>query len=737
MHRSCPICEASCGLRVEVDRAARRVLRIGGDPQDPRSRGYLCPKAWAIQGVFEDPDRVRRPLRRRSGSWHEVSWEDAFDEVADRLRGVQRAHGAHAVGSYIGNPVGHDVGTQLYLGHLMGALGSPRSFSAITMDQFPQVVAARLMFGRGMLPVPDLDRTELLVMLGANPVVSQGSIMSAPDMRRRLRELRARGGKLVVVDPRRSETAEVADRHIFIRPGSDAYLLFAMVHVLFAEDLVDLGRLGEFSEGVEVLHELAGPFSPDAVADATGVPPEATRWLARELAGAERACCYGRIGTCTQEFGTLASWLIYSLGVLTGHLDAPGGPMFPRQATGQLEPVDREAPPMPYGRFRTAVRGLPEVNGTLPSAALAEEIDAAGEDRIRALVTIAGNPVLSTANGDRLARALERLDFMLSLDIYLNETTRHADFILPSTVHLEVENYDYLFQGTSIRHMVRWSGQVFEPEPGARDQWEILLELGARLSGTTAEELEERAFDRLLTRHVGPGAPRCRDVTPEDARAKLGERPGPMRIVDLMLRAGPFGDGFDDAAEGLSLARLRAADRALDLGPLEPRLPDILRTPGRRIQLAPIYLVKDVERLRGVLAARSDAKGLRLVGRRQLRNMNSWLHNVSALASGRERCTLMIHPADAEALGIANGVAVRVRSRVGEVCAQAQITDEMMPGAVSLPHGFGHTAPGTRLSVASQRQPGANANALTDELGLDVASGTSIANGIPVEVESA
>ncbi|MDG2308272.1 MAG: molybdopterin-dependent oxidoreductase [Candidatus Binatia bacterium] len=733
LHRSCPICEASCGLVLRLDPEERRVLGVTGDENDPRSRGYLCPKAFGMQAVFEDADRIRRPLRRIGADWEEIGWDAALDEVAGRLVDLQRSHGSGCIASYIGNPIGSDVGAQLYLRHLTSALASPRAFSAITMDQFPKVVSSRLMYGNGaVLPIPDVDRTDFLLVLGGNPVVSQGSLMSAPDMKGRLRSLRERGGRLVVVDPRRSETAAVADEHVFIRPGTDAFFLFAMVHAMFEENLLRPGRLAEFTDGMEDVRALAEEFAPERVSAITGIAAHDIRSITRAFAGAKRACCYGRIGTCTQEFGTLASWLVDVVSILSGNLDSPGGAMFPRPATGQIEPSSTIGAEMPLGRWRTVVRGLPEVNGTLPSAALAEEIDSAGEDRIRALVTISGNPVLSTANGARLSRALEQLDFMVGLDIYMNETTRHADVLLPSTVQLEFENYDYLFEGTTTRNMARWSGAAFAPEPGSMHQWQIFLELAARMTGRSCDDLDDAAFDTLLRRRLATRP----DIEPSYVRARLPDR-GPMRLLDVMIRSGPYGDGFDDDADGLSLSKLHKREHATDLGPLEPRFPELLRTPGRRIVLAPEHITRDVVRLRSRLETTGSDTRLRLVGRRQLRNMNSWLHNVKVFSAGRTRCTLLMNPADAERCGVEDGGRAEVRSRVGAVTVDVQVSDEMMAGVVSLPHGFGHADPKTRLAVAASQQPGVNSNELTDERELDVPSGTSVANGIPVEVRSA
>jgi anaerobic selenocysteine-containing dehydrogenase len=741
VHRSCPICEASCGLVLKVDREERRVLDLRGDEADPRSRGYLCPKAVAAVQVYQDPDRLREPHwrpNRRTHRFEPLAWEDAYELAGSRLRRIRAEHGKDALALYIGNPIGHDLSGLLYVAIFLQALPTERLFTAATMDQQPKNLSSRLLYGEvWAIPIPDLDRTQYLLCLGGNPVISQGSLMSAPDARSRLRALRARGGRLVVVDPRRSETAQLADRHLAIRPGTDACFLFALVHTLFAEGLVRLGRLAAFTDGVDAVRELAAPFSPEATAAVTGLAPAAVREVARELAAAQRGCCYGRIGTCTQSFGTLASWLVDVVNVLTGHLDEPGGAMFPRPATGQAEARDWDGVRLAYGRWRSRVRGLPECEGQLPVAVMAEEMEAAsaGQARARALVTVCGNPVLSTPNGARLARALGELDFMLSLDLYVNETTRHADLILPTTTQLEHSNYDFLFQGTSVRNFARWSPRVFEPEPSLPDLGQAMLEVAARAGGARAEQLDELMFQGMLARFCGEKGVRRPEVPVERARAALGDERGPERLLDLMLRTGPYGDGFDDAAEGLSLAKLKAVPHALDLGPLEPRLPGILRTEGRRLNLVHPILADDVARLRDALAQHRERPGqMLLIGRRQLRNMNSWLHNAPALAKGRPRCTLLVNPADAERLGLVEGATAVVRSKAGEVAAPVELSPDLLPGVVSLPHGFGHTDPQAQVHIAGARQPGANSNQLCDEYAIDLPSGTSVANGIPVEV---
>jgi anaerobic selenocysteine-containing dehydrogenase len=732
--RTCNLCEAHCGVAVELEHGAVRTVR--GDPDDPLSRGYICPKAYALKGLQEDPDRLRVPLIREGGRWREADFEEALELAASRLRAVRDAHGTDAVATYLGNPTAHDFGAGLTLPTFLRAFGTRRRFSASSVDQFPKMLSSCLVFGAPLaVPVADIDHTDLLFVFGANPLASNGSLMTAPDFPGRLRRLRERGGRLVVFDPRRSETAGVADEHVFVRPGSDAFLLFALVHVLFEERLARPGRLADFTRGIDEVEALARDFAPESVARATGVPADTTRRLARELAAAPRAAVYGRIGTCTQAFGTLASWLVDVLNVLTGNLDRPGGALFPRPAHAPANERPRRAGRVPHGRWRSQVRDLPEFTGELPVACLAEEIDSAGESRIRALVTVAGNPALSTPNAARLAKALDSLEFMVSIDVYRNETTRFADVILPTTTALERPNYDLAFHGFSVRNHARWSPATLPKPAGARHPWEVLLELAARVNGASLAQLDELAFGALLGATVGAPGTACPDVSEADARARLGDAPGPERLLDLMLRAGPYGDRFDDAAPGLSLEKLKAAEHGVDLGPLASRLPDMLATASGEIELAPPMLVADVPRLRAALDAAAQP-GFVLVGRRHLRSNNSWMHNVPALAKGKERCTLLVHPDDARRLGLAAGGRARVRSRVGNVEVPVELTDAMMPGVVSLPHGHGHDAPGAALGVAARR-PGVNSNLLADETLLDVPSGNAVLNGIPVELARA
>jgi anaerobic selenocysteine-containing dehydrogenase len=597
------------------------------------------------------------------------------------------------------------------------------------------------MFGTGTtVPVPDVDRTDHLLILGANPLASNGSLMTAPDMRGRLRALRTRGGKVVVIDPRRSRTAEEADEHHFIRPGTDAHLLFALVHVLFEEGLVAVEpRLAGLCDGLEVVGELASPFTPAAVAEVTGIEAETIVRIARELAAAPRAAVYGRIGTCTQEFGGIASWLVDVLNLLTGNLDREGGAMFPLGAAGHSNAsgTPGRGRGARFGRWGSRVRGLGEIFGELPVACLAEEIDTPGDGQVRALITISGNPVVSTPNSARLDEALGSLEFMVSLDVYVNETTRHADVILPAPSPLRRSHYDLALYLFAVRNVARYSPPALPPEPGVPDEWETLLRLAGIAFGlgpnADVAAIDAGVARTLLERDVATPESPVYGRSVDQLMEALEPRVGPERLLDAMLRVGPYGDGFGTGSAGLTLAALEAAPHGIDLGPLQPRLPDALRTASGMIELAPEPLVVDVPRLRESLGAPSRNGDLVLIGRRQLRSNNSWMHNLPVLVKGKPRCTLHIHPDDAARLELADGADAEVRSRVGSVVAQVEVTDAIMPGVVSLPHGWGHDAPGVRMAVASANA-GTNSNVLADDLLVDAVSGNAVLNGIPVEL---
>ena len=740
--RTCPFCEATCGLEVTI--RGEDVVSVRGDDQDPFSRGFLCPKSQGLKQLHEDPDRLTRPLVRRDGELVEASWEEAFAAVDEGLSRVLAESGRDAVAVYLGNPAAHSLGPMLYGPAFAKALGSKNIYSASTVDQMPKQVSAGLMFGAGLsVPVPDVDRTDHLLILGANPLVSNGSLLTAPDMRGRIRAIRERGGKVVVVDPRRSRTAREASEHHFIRPGTDAHLLFAIAGVLVDEGLADPGAAAEHASGAERIAELAEPFTPEAVAPLCGIEADQIRRLARELAGAERAAVYARIGTTTQRFGTLASWLVDVLNYLTGNLDREGGAMFPLAAVGQRNssgsgPVGRG---VRIGRWASRVAGRPEVFGELPVVGLAEEITTPGEGQVRALVTVAGNPCVSTPDAAALEAAVETLDFIVSLDIYVNETTRHADVILPAPEPLAKAHYDFALYQLAVRSVANYSPPVLDRAPEQPDEWETVLRLAAIVAGQGPDAdlaaWDELVINTLVGREVALPGSRVQGRSAEELVAELGERRGPERVLDFMLRAGPFGDGFGAEPDGLTLARLERSPHGIDLGPMRPRLPDVLRTASGKIELAPEPIVVDVPRLRAELeAAEPPGNGaMTLIGRRQLRSNNSWMHNLPALVKGKDRCTAQVNPADAERLGLADGGLARISSEVGELTAPIEVTDEIMAGVVSIPHGWGHDVDGVRLGVASEH-PGVNSNLLAP-VAVDLPSGNAVLNGIPVEVTAA
>lgn len=736
-YKTCSLCEATCGL--EIVTRGREVLSIRGDEQDVFSHGYLCPKAYGLKELDADPDRLRHPMLRDGDEWRPVTWDEAFEDINKHLTSIIQTHGRNAVAFYAGNPNVHNLASLLYISALLQTAGTRNIYSATSVDQLPKQISAGLMFGTGLsVPIPDIDHTDYMLLLGANPLVSNGSLMTAPDMRGRIRALRQRGGKLVVIDPYRTRTAQAANEHYFIRPGSDAYFLFALAHVLFEESLVKFGHLAEYVNGLDEIEMLARAFSPERVAATCGIEADTIRALARELAAAERAVVYGRIGTCTQEFGTLASWLVDVLNVLTGNLDREGGAMFPRAAAGarNTNGLPGVGKGIQFGRWKSRVRGLPEFFGELPVSCLAEEIATAGDGQIKALVTLAGNPILSTPNSQRLQAALASLDYIVSVDIYLNETTRYANVILPPPSPLEHSHYDMAFYQLSVRNVANYSSPLFEHEAGTLEEWEIFLRLAGIFAGqgpqATIEMLDTMVVSTLIQRDVALKGSRVEGRAIGELLASLQPRRGPERMLDFMLRSGPYGDGFDAQQTGLSLSVLEANPHGVDLGPLQPRIPEVLRTRSGKIELAPSLLVEDVKRLE---TAFNSANGqILLIGRRDLRSNNSWMHNLHVLAKGKNRCTLHIHPRDATRLDLVEGEMATVASRVGTVEIPVEITDTIMPGVVSIPHGWGHGVTGTKLHIA-QEHAGVNTNILTDEERIDPLSGNAMLSGISVKVE--
>jgi anaerobic selenocysteine-containing dehydrogenase len=703
--RTCNVCEAMCGMMITVEGEGRdrRITSIRPDEDDVFSRGHICPKGPAMREVLEDPDRLRHPMKRTASGWQRISWDEAFDETCERLLAVQREHGKDAVGLYMGNPIVHNHGTALLATGFARALRSKNRFDANSQDANPKLYACMLMYGDATsITLPDVDRTDYMLMLGANPAASNGSLMTLGDVKGRLTGIVKRGGKLVIVDPRRTETAAWASEHLSIRPGADAAFLLALVHEILASGKVDEAALARTTRGLGDLRAAAAGYSADRVAAAVGIDAATIRRVAGELVAAKRAVVYGRVGTCTNPFGATASWLIEALNVLTGNFDREGGAMFSKPAV-EISGLARKLVGNHYGRWRSRVRKLPELNGQLPASVMAEEMETPGPGQIRALATIAGNPVLSTANGERLSRAMAKLDFMVSVDFYINETSRHAHIILPPTHALEHGHYDIVFHTLQVRNTVKYSVPVVEPAEDTLEDWQILYELGMRLGGLTGSKVADGAL-KLAWR--------------------AGLRLPPDRLLDLLLRRSAY--------KGLSLGKLKKTPHGIDLGPLVPMRKDRVIHPEHRVELAPQAFLADVPRVATWLDEK--AEGLVLIGRRHLRTNNSWMHNAHSLVKGPDRSQLMMNGKDAGRLGLTDGARVKVTSRVGAVEAVVAVTDAMREGVVSLPHGYGHHSIADTMRIAGPL-PGPNINALTDELVVEPLTGTAVLNGVPVVVE--
>jgi anaerobic selenocysteine-containing dehydrogenase len=683
---------------LEIEFEASEIFSIRGDKQDPLSRGHFCPKALALKDVQNDPDRLRHPVKRFGDQWREITWDEAFDLVVDNLVAIRSQYGPNSIGIYLGNPCVHNYGMLTHGSHFFGPLKTRNRFSATSLDQLPHHLVSYQMYGHQMLiPIPDIDQTDYFLMIGGNPVASNGSIMTVPDIKKRISALQARNGKLVVIDPRRSETARLANEHIFIRPGSDVYFLLALLNTLFKSGMPQTGKLTGIADGLDKVREAVNPYTPEAAEPITGIPAKTILRLAAELKTAKTAVCYGRMGVSVQRFGSLCQWLIQLINIVTGNLDKPGGALFTHPAFDTIAGAGSR--PGHYNEWQSRVSGFPEFSGELPTAAMAEEILTPGEGQVRALVTAAANPVLTATNGTRLEKALDSLEFMVALDFYINETTRFADVILPPTFALEHDHYDIAFNVLAVRNIARYNQPLFEKPPGTLHDWEILTELGRRLT------------------------------------SKLGvkSRPevSPDQMLDFALQTGPYSAQAGHQA-ALSLAGLKEHRHGLDLGPLKPSLPERLATENKRIQCAPDLFLNDIARVDQELKSEAgDQKSLLLISRRHLFDANSWLHNIPRLLKGRDRCRLLIHPRDAMRFEMEDGDMVRVTSRTGEVEVSITISDEMMPGVLSLPHGWGHHRPGTRLPVA-QKSAGVSFNDLSDDGAVDPISGNAVLNGIPV-----
>ncbi len=695
-YRACNLCEAICGLEIKTQ--GDQVLSIKGDKKDPLSRGYICPKGIAMEDIYTDPDRLKRPVKRQGDSWVEISWEQAYAEIADKLVSVQEQHGQNAVAFYAGNPNVHNYGSMTHASVLRKAVQSKIHFSATSLDQLPHHLTSYSLYGhQSLIPVPDIDHTNYMLIIGGNPLASNGSIMTSPDIPKRLKGIQQRGGRFIVIDPRRTETAEIADQHLFIRPGTDAWLLMAMLNTLFAEDLINTGHLTDLLVGTDEVRSACAAFSPELAEQRTGVGAEQIHQLARDMASTEGAVCYGRMGVSVQVYGTLCQWAIQMINILTNSLDVRGGMMASSPAFGFIKPGESGAGH--FAAFHSRVSGLPEFAGELPVTVMAEEMLTEGEGQIRGLITTAGNPVLSAPNGNYMDQALAGLDFMVCIDIYINETTQHADIILPPTSALEHDHYDLAFHRLAVHNTARFNEAVFEPDEGTRHDWEIFNELGLAVAARKGMEVKPL--------------------------------PSPDKLIDRGIQRGPYSAAAGHELE-LTLDKIKQHPHGLDIGPLQPSLPERLCTSDGKIRLMADYIVEDLARL-GDEKQETDKDELLLIGRRHIRSNNSWMHNSHRLVKGKPRWQLLMHPDDMAAHQLQDQSQVRIRSRVGEVQTQVLASDEVMPGVVSLPHGWGHKRQGVALNIAAE-QGGVSCNDLTDDKLVDRASGNSALNGVPVKV---
>jgi anaerobic selenocysteine-containing dehydrogenase len=734
--RKCPICEAGCGVLVTVDAAQRKVIEIRGDEHDPLSRGYVCPKSQGMKVLREDRDVLTRPLRRRGKDFEEIGWDEAFALAAERFQHIKQQHGANANALYVGNPTAHNPGGLLYTLSCAMALGTRSLFSSTTVDHMPKVLSTGLMFGdQSLIPVPDLDRTDYLLMLGANPCISGGSLMTAPGMDRRIAEIRERGGQVVVVDPRRTETAVLASRHVPIRPGTDAHFLLGVLRVLFDEGLARPGRLEAHMNGLAEVTALARSFALADVAAASGIAVEVIVDIARGFARAPTAACYGRTGSSQQAFGSVTSWLIDVLNAVTGNLDRPGGAMIPMGITPSIFLNERyQNGGAPHHRWHSRVRGLPEVAGQLPVVVMAEEMLTPGPGQIRGLLTICANPVLSSPNGPRLSEALASLDFMVACDIYLGETSRHADLVLPGSGHLERADWPIFTSTFQVRHVAKWVDKVFEPAPGTKTDGEIMLGLAAKIAGASEQVMDDALAGHFLQGAEAAGGLGGKSVA--EATALLEQQQGSDRIYEILLRTHHFGDHFGARPDGLTLAKVKAADHGIDMGPLFERLPQALGTPSGKLELAPELLMQEAPHLRAAMAQAVAGDDMLMIGRRQLHSINSWMHNIRALNRGPDKCTALMHPHDAARRQLSQGDRINIRRGDKHIVLPVTLSDEMMPGVISVPHGWGHDAPDSRLSYATTR-PGTNSNLVASEFDVDGPSGNAVLTGFTVTVQRA
>lgn len=764
-YRTCNICEASCGI--EIQHLNGEIVSIKGDKKDPLSQGHICPKAVALQDIQNDPNRLRKPIKKTANGWEEISWPDALDEVASKVKTLQQKYGNDSVGLYIGNPTAHNHGALLMLAPFLQALDTRSRFSATSCDQLPHMLACLKMFGNfANFPVPDIDRCQYFLCFGANPMASNGSVMTAPNFKNRIKALQKRNGKLVLLDPRKTETAEVADEHHFIKPGSDSLLLLAMINEIFAERWHDLGTIKDYQKNLELLREASNSFTPESVSEYVGIDANTIRRLAQEFSHADAAAAYGRVGISTSVFSGLNAWLIYALNIITGNLDKAGGLMFTLPAIDIVGLAGAAGETGTFDTWRSRVRNLPEFAGEMPVATMADEILTPGEGQIKAMLIHAGNPVLSVPNGKALEKAFDQLEFMVCFDIYLNETTRHADLILPPTGPLEHGHYELGLHTVAVRNTVKYSGPLLPKPEGTLHDWEILAQLSARLESKTAftQTLaktklaiiqylgDEGMLDWLIK--LGPygkGLPSVHLLSTLLSKSQLTNKlknkianglvamASRSPLMLQILQATAYGNAakageFAEPITNLDLKAVQARPHGIDLGPLHTMLPQRIFKRDRKIDLAPKLFLKDIERLKASLTNKSNTNfDLQLIGRRHVRCNNSWLHNSSRLVKGKNRCNLMMSSQDAERLQLNDGDQVWLESKVGKIQLPLLVNDDIMPGVVSMPHGWGHDREGAKLDVASQKA-GVSMNDITDNQVVDELTGMAIINGVPVNV---
>jgi anaerobic selenocysteine-containing dehydrogenase len=698
--RTCTLCEAMCGIEIKHD--GEKVLSIKGDKNDPFSQGYICPKATALQDLHEDPDRLRQPIERTVDGWKEISWPEALDKVAAGIQSVQKQHGQNALGIYLGNPNVHNMGSMLTVKHLLTSLKTRSRFSATSIDQLPHHVVSMHLFGHMLrIPVPDVNRTKYMLIIGGNPMASNGSIMTAPNMRQKLKDIKARDGKVVVIDPRRTETAEIASTHHFIRPATDVLLLLAMLNEIYLQGYANKGhakenRAAALAPEIDRIASFAKDYTAESVASITGITAVEIKRLVKEFCEAESAVCYGRMGVSVQEFGLLSQYLIMVINIVTGRLDEVGGLMFPNPA---VDLVNNSGPGY-LGKRHSRVSKLPDFNGDYPVVAMADEMLVEGEGQLKGFINVAGNPVLSTPNGEKLDKALSQLDFMVSFDYFVNETSCHANIILPPVSPLERDHYDLTFNGFAVHNVAKYSPALFTKKANEKHDWQINLELAKRLDKKAPFATK---VERWLTKVFGP-----------------------KFLLNQGLKRGPYAD--------INLKKLNKNPHGIDLGPLQSWLPKALKHKDKQIHLNVDFYQADLDRVKEMMEQYDDSQ-LLLIGRRHVRSNNSWLHNSHRLVKGKPRCTLMLHPETAKQQGIKDGQNVKVTSRVGSVIIVAEVTDELMPGVVSIPHGWGHGRKGVKQKIA-QAHAGVSVNDLTDDTLIDQLSGNAAVNGVPVKLEA-